>query len=289
MTPSSYNENGSADRLLLEPIRFFPFLGRAATRRSRSDTPYLTDAGSRFGRELVLKASIIVVLCVCCVSLVRADDSSASDDPQLKILRQMMPYWDNAESGGIRLLGGPSRSAALVAYRTLAGLPADGSGDARLGEKWQTVLPSLIDKLDRFLRASHLEAGTYTFPNPYYALIKSGALKRDSVPLNSDRDGRVIVIPPTEEVTFTVTEDHLTLLRHMHTRSFEADIEVMDPKRPYGDMSNFLLDMADALGKRITRNSKGDRDLSTQEIDNYERLHGEMLWAVAAFLRYAKP
>src|ERR1700745_1479679 len=188
MTPCSYNENKSVDCLLAESIRLFQFI-----------------AFPRFGRKPLLKTSIIVTLCVCCMSLARAEDSSSSDDPQLKILRQMMPYWDDAESGGIRLIGGPSRSAALIAYRTLAGLPVDGSGDARLGEKWQTILPSLIDKLDRFLRTSHLQPGTYTFLNPYYPLIKSGALKHDSVPLNSDRDGRVVVIPQAEDVTFTVT------------------------------------------------------------------------------------
>jgi hypothetical protein len=55
-------------------------------------------------------------------------------------------------------------------------------------------------------------------------------------------------------VTFCKKSSVLKLLRHMNTRRYQADIEIMDPKRPYGDK-------------------------------DYQRLHGEMLWAVTAFLR----
>jgi hypothetical protein len=71
----------------------------------------------------------------------------------------------------------------------------------------------------------------------------------------------------------------------MNTRSFESYIEVIDSKRPYGDLTYFFIDMADALGRPIMPEG---RELSTHEIEDYQRLHGQMLWAVAAFLRYAK-
>jgi hypothetical protein len=62
----------------------------------------------------------------------------------------------------------------------------------------------------------------------------------------------------------------------------------MDPKRPYGDMTYFFIDMAAALGRPVIRDGKGDPQFSHQEIKEYQRLHGEMLWAITAFLRYAK-
>lgn len=74
----------------------------------------------------------------------------------------------------------------------------------------------------------------------------------------------------------------------MHTRTYQNYIEIMDPKRPYGDMTYFFIDMAAALGRPITRDRDGHPDFSAQEKKDYQRLHGEMLWAVAAFLRYAK-
>jgi hypothetical protein len=233
----------------------------------------------------MLTASFVVgaVLLLVCPLLVQ--NAYLAGDAQLKILREMMPYWDRTESGGIVLLGKPADEQAPVTQRALLGLPADGSGDSRLSEEWQAALPSLIDKLNRFFENAHLEPGTYTFPNPYYPLIKTDAFKAGSIPMNSDRDPPVITIPQTETVTFTVTPDHLKLLRHMNTRRFGPNIEVMDPKRPYGNMTYFYIDIANALGRPIMPDGSG---LSTHEIEDYQRLHGQMLWAVAAFLRYAK-
>ena len=62
----------------------------------------------------------------------------------------------------------------------------------------------------------------------------------------------------------------------------------MDPKRAVRRHDLFFIDMAAALGRKIARDGDGHPDFSAQEIKDYQRLHGEMLWAVAAFLRYAK-
>ena len=184
--------------------------------------------------------------------------------------------------------GKPADEQALGTYRALVGLSADGSGDSQFSEEWQAALPSLVDKLARFFANAHLEPGTYTFPNPYYPLIKADAFKAGSIPMNSDGDRLVITIPQTETVTFTVTPDHLKLLRQMNTRSHGADIVVMDSKRPYGDMTYFLIDMAAALGRPIMYDGEGRPEFSVHEMEDYQRLHGQMLWAAAAFLRYAK-
>ena len=48
------------------------------------------------------------------------------------------------------------------------------------------------------------------------------------------------------------------------------------------------IDMAAALGRPIMRDRTGQPAFSPQDIEDYQRLHGEMLWAVTAFLRYAK-
>ena len=239
-------------------------------------------------KRWIQRILIVAVVIVCVVGSILRQKANLAYDPQLKTLRQMMPYWDRAESGGIVLLAEPRGTDARVPYRILAGLPADGSNDTHLEEKWRAALPSLIEKLNRFFQAGHLEPGTYTFPNPYYPLIQNGKFKGPSIALNSDGEKPVIAIPQTEKVTFTVTPEHLKLLRHMNTRNYGAYIEIMDPKRPYGDMTYIFIDMAAALGQQVIRDGKGQPELSANEIENYERLHGEMLWAVAVFLRYAK-
>jgi len=231
---------------------------------------------------------IVVVILVCVGTPVLMHNLQPTSDPQLKILREMTPFWIRVESGGIVLLTEPPNERPMVTYRALIALPADGSDDSHFEQKWNAALPGLIDKLDHFFQDAHLEPGTYTFANPYYPFIKRGELKDGSIPLNSDNDDLVIPIPLTENVTFTVTQDHLKLLRHMNTREYQTDIEIMDPKRPYGDMTYFFIDMAAALGRPIMRDRTGQPDFSPQDIKDYQRLHGEMLWAVTAFLRYAK-
>ncbi len=64
----------------------------------------------------------------------------------------------------------------------------------------------------------------------------------------------------------------------------------MDPKRPYGDMTYFFIDMAEALGEPVPRDDKGQAVFSSEAEQRYERLHGEMLFAVQAFwiMRRAK-
>jgi hypothetical protein len=53
-------------------------------------------------------------------------------------------------------------------------------------------------------------------------------------------------------------------------------------------MTYFLIDMAAALGRPIMYDGEGRPEFSAHEIEDYQGLHGQMLWAVAAFLRYAK-
>jgi hypothetical protein len=53
-------------------------------------------------------------------------------------------------------------------------------------------------------------------------------------------------------------------------------------------MTYFFIDMAAALGRPIMRDRTGKPTFSPQDKKDYQRLHGEMLWAVTAFLHYAK-
>jgi|WetSurMetagenome_2_1015567.scaffolds.fasta_scaffold638839_2 hypothetical protein len=97
--------------------------------------------------------------------------------------------------------------------------------------------------------------------------------------------------PDTNTFIFNFTEDHLKLMDVMHTRDWEGYIEVMDPKRPYGDMSHdaVYFDMAFALGEGPSPTDIDvNQDLPKAQTKHYDRLHQEMLFAVQAFWRYAK-
>jgi hypothetical protein len=103
-------------------------------------------------------------------------------------------------------------------------------------------------------------------------------------------DGDLPILLPAERVfTFTVTDEHLKLLRHLNTREWQGIVELMDMKRPYGDMTYYFIDMATALGEPPPpRDADDEPEFTPQQIERYLQLHREMLFAAQAFWRYAQ-
>ena len=83
--------------------------------------------------------------------------------------------------------------------------------------------------------------------------------------------------------TFEVTPEHIKLLKAL---SWEGP--VVDCKRPYGDFTNFTIDMAKALGLPITAGADRIARISPQDDERMGVLHLQMLNVVAAYLRYAE-
>lgn len=79
-----------------------------------------------------------------------------------------------------------------------------------------------------------------------------------------------------EKETFTLTKDHLILLKSMYVRwEFgEHGAPCIDTKRPYGN-SNVEGDIADALGWELFEDSDGDLLLSKEQAILADRLHRE--------------
>ena len=83
----------------------------------------------------------------------------------------------------------------------------------------------------RFSIRPNLEPGVYRLENYHREYAVDGKIRFDS-------DGHEdTTLPEGESFDFTVTGDHLKLLRHLNTRSWYNNIELMNPKRPYGDMT----------------------------------------------------
>jgi len=81
----------------------------------------------------IRNALIVAVILVCVGTPLLMHNIQVGSDPQLKILREMAPYWIRAESGGIVLIAEPPNERAMVTYRALLASPADGSGDRHGG------------------------------------------------------------------------------------------------------------------------------------------------------------
>jgi hypothetical protein len=96
-------------------------------------------------------------------------------------------------------------------------------------------------------------------------------------------------MPNERQFTFTLTREHLLLIRHMNTRMWENFIEIMDAKRPYGNMGYYFIDMAAALGEPpLPRDKNNDVQPTPQQAARYVQLHRDMLFAVQAFWTYAQ-
>jgi hypothetical protein len=80
---------------------------------------------------------------------------------------------------------------------------------------------------------------------------------------------------------FEVTPDHLKLLK---AASWEG--VAIDCKRPYGDFTNFPIDMARALSLPITVGEDMIARISPRDDERMQALHLEMQQVVAAYLRH---
>jgi hypothetical protein len=152
-----------------------------------------------------------------------------------------------------------------------------------------------VASLRTLLQHGRLEPGVYTIRN----LTREEAARRVrairtqlSLPPNAGglhSDGR-----------FELTADHLKLLKVMSpqwsTDTAESALDVgawpvagIDPKRPYGDMSFFVLDMVRALGGEVVVDADG-RGVAPPEPE-YRRLmalHADMLGAIQVFVENAR-
>jgi hypothetical protein len=60
----------------------------------------------------IRNALIVAVILVCVGTPLLMHNMQVTSDPQLKILREMAPYWIRVESGGIVLVAEPSNERA---------------------------------------------------------------------------------------------------------------------------------------------------------------------------------
>lgn len=85
--------------------------------------------------------------------------------------------------------------------------------------------------------------------------------------------------------TFTLTEDHITLLRRANLRwdDCEYGAPAIDCKRPYGN-SDVELDIAEILGWELFVDQHDERHLTAVQSDLARRLHEETLQALQCVL-----
>ena len=190
--------------------------------------------------------------------------------------RHLRPYWIPMEAGGMLLLPSTDEAKTATFFKDLAArMPPPG--------REKDLYDTLSEEVSAFFDTADIEPGVYRLDNYHREYAVDGKIRFDS-------DGHEDTpLPEGESFDFTVTRDHLKLLRHLNTRSWYNNIELMDPKRPYGDMTYFYLDVSDALGEQRPPRDADNRPAYTKEqIERFLKLHREMLFCAQAFWAYAK-
>lgn len=195
----------------------------------------------------------------------------------------LRPYWFGSEAGGICLASGADDdSNARIFNEFLRRVPETAVTDV-MRERWAILQALVIDDLVAFFATARLAPGSYELDNYHLAQAVDGKIAFDT------HGHAPTVLPPQPRFLFAVTDAHLKLVRHMNTRMWQNVIEIADAKRPYGDMSSYPIDMAEALGEGpLPRDSRGEVALTAEQDGRYIDLHRSMLFAVQAFWTYAQ-
>jgi hypothetical protein len=196
--------------------------------------------------------------------------------------KHLRPYWTPIESGGVFLMTGVDETAYtefLMGFGQLPEAVAAASDNQRL----TIVVEILSHDAWRFFLHAELAPGPYKLDNYHLDYADDGELQ-----FSAD-DEPPIKLPAERNFTFELTAEHLKLIRRLNTRDWYGYIEAMNPKRPYGEMTFYAIDMAEALDEDpLPRNDDGYIQLTEAQEERYTELHREMLFAIQAFWQYAE-
>lgn len=177
-------------------------------------------------------------------------------------VRQMSVVWAPIEAGAPMIFYGPTPKT----FADLENAPqkmSDEEKEARIAAQ------VLID-------CGSLKPGTYSLKN-FWKNIYPDA----HCPLGADTLA-MIDMGKADVIEFKLTEEHLKLLKQSNRNLYGFDM-----KRPYGDMTYYYLDMADALGIKVSRDKDNQPNFSEEQFNRFDKLHGDMLFTLQTFLQKA--
>ncbi len=198
---------------------------------------------------------------------------------QIEQLRKLIVGWAEVEAGApgvdyVQTFGmNPDDEDPGPQILQWLGVEPSGAGGHYTPEQQSAGMAqfqSLEKAFEILLSAGEIKPGHYSFKNHGKKLFPHGGYFFD---------GKLVPVPEGETVEFDLTAEHLKLVRRANTTGL-----FIDPKRPYGDMTFFEIDMADALGIPYQRKSDGTPDFSKQQMEHFAKLHTDMMPVVQIML-----
>ena len=163
--------------------------------------------------------------------------------------------------------------------------PLTESGMASLELKWTQGLKAFANELGLAISRDRKRALASAF-QIFLAFADSSPGRYPLAPGDVTGVGEAAKLPPLTE--FTLTRDHLALLRHARGKWLESLGALgIDPKRPFGDRTSFELDMADILAIKPAGTTDGHPDLTPEQFKTLNALFVALPHALAAFLKTA--
>lgn len=176
-------------------------------------------------------------------------------EEHIEFLRQATVIWDSSEFG-----------APIV----------------EPGSLYQSRLQGLHTALQIMLRTGSIQPGTYRIPNRLRAYYKESSIQSDFL-------GNSIEIPQGDEIEFTLTAQHIELLRRANTNALTYFGACgFNSRCPYGNLASWELEIAHVLGLPVYRDQNGSPIFTAQELEHFRKLHQSMLLALPVFLAHVR-
>lgn len=237
-------------------------------------------------------AAWVLLMCLSSTRICRATETFEIDALDLALMKHAAINWDPTESGAPTIdpacpLGSSSMKTDVLALAHSSGLSL---GDAGV----QPRFDRLNSTLEIALRIGVIEAGEYESPDRLFGCRSPlDAISRGNL-VNTDRRTSTKPAQRQARVWLQLTKEHLALLRNAMVTTTDwadelddADLITtpgIDPKRPYGAMTNIELDIARLLNVP----QSPEHGPSAQERKRLLALHEDMRSALIVFLANVK-
>lgn len=209
---------------------------------------------------------------------IRQEQRFEFTDKHLALMRLMCVVWDAGEFGAPILwpLQPPGAIEKMLTLLDLILNPEEIDFDSPEFEAFKHEIGKAFEV---FLHNAVLVPGNYTYHNP---LVE---FEEESWLLNS-YDERTLPINKDAEVHVTFEERHRKLIKYANGGWLDYyQCPGINSKRPYGDRTDFKLDMAEILGMVFSRDGDGTPVIDAQAEAALAKIHyEEMLMALQVFL-----
>ncbi|MDQ7824328.1 MAG: hypothetical protein RDV48_16115 [Candidatus Eremiobacteraeota bacterium] len=232
-------------------------------------------------------------------------------DAHRAMLREARMVWDPTENGAPtvhpakpfgseNLYGDIARICGLTEDR--GSLKSSGTQHPETRAKAESLFTGLLPAMQILLSHGALKEGTYTLRVREPVLLVEGLTQVDFV--RSEEAGKVVAMPVPrlrDKSSFHFTDDHrrlVVLASFMLEPSRWAEdspgvchpVPALDPKRPYGDMTYYPLDIEAELKIPLDNPRYDDNTLpfSIPKLRRLVKLHLDMLAALHLYLQEAE-